>query len=69
MNHLTPYGEEKNVATSTRLPRWSKSQAEQYRALQENKWWPFNQADAQVLNWMHHRSKPNSTIDLPEALF
>lgn len=69
MKKLTSSGEEKNAQTSTRLPRWNKSQVEHYRALHENKWWPFNQADAQVLNWMHQQNKPNSTIDLPEALF
>ena len=69
MNQLTSYGEEKNAPTSTRLPRWSKSQMNQYRALQENKWWPFNRADAQVLNWMHRQSKSNLMTDLPEALF
>ena len=69
MKHLIPYGEEKNAATFTRLPQWSKSQMEQCRALQENKWWPFNQADAQVLIWMHSQNKLNPTIDLPDALF
>jgi hypothetical protein len=68
MSTTTKSGAEKNVATSTPSIR-SKALREQYRALQENKWWPFNRADARVLNWMHRQSKSNPTTDLPEALF
>lgn len=63
-------GESAIAPTRTGSPRWSPSQQSELSALQSGQWWPFQRADATVLEWLHRKQsqKQKPLSDYEDAL-
>lgn len=63
-------GESATAPTRTGSPRWSPSQQSELSVHQSGQWWPFQRADAQVLQYLHQKQsqKQNPVNDIEDAL-
>jgi len=68
MQSQTSATEDGNAPAATRSRRWSRSQQEELRKILENKWWPFDRADTEVLKHLHKQLTTKNNEEVPPAL-